>query len=247
MVALVWALAVAVAAADAAARPGLARRHGGARACAGRVSAAAVPAAVDGPRPGLLYAAARWYDGRLTAAPLLTKSATSGCVSCVGDALAQFSKTATFVADSTHVFDARRSAAFALLGALYFGPFLHFWYNALARLEVRWRRRGMRKPEVVAIQLVLNQSVGAGIVNAGFFFMFAFAQSALAPYSSPTPLIDARAAFRANYRNVMFANWIIWPIPSLLNLWFVPLQYRVAYTNCVAVVWKFVLSLLTTR
>ena len=178
-----------------------------------------------------------WYDAQLRRHPLRTKVASSGLASAVGDAVAQ--------AVTGGAFDARRCASFALVGAAYFAPILHGWYEVLAARERRWRANGMGRWRSVLLQLLLNQSLGALTVNAGFFFALAVAEDALALDVSMRTLEGARRALGDQSLLVMRANWLVWPLPSLVNLAFVPLRYRVLFMNAVAVVWKTILSLIT--
>mmetsp|Transcript_13686 Transcript_13686/g.18244 ORF Transcript_13686/g.18244 Transcript_13686/m.18244 type:complete len:256 (-) Transcript_13686:434-1201(-) len=189
----------------------------------------------------------RWYDSQLRRAPLRTKMISSGMVSVIGDSAAQM------LTSGGSIFDLRRSVSWALCGAFYFAPFLHLWYAMLAALENRARKRyGVPKTATITLQLLANQSIGAGIINALFFYIFEFA-SALVGLLLLDPILlhpnqliaTATRNLQAKFSTIMFANWCIWPLPSLLNLVYIPLQYRVLFTNCVALLWKCVLSMLT--
>lgn len=181
-----------------------------------------------------------WYDARLRDAPLATKAVSSAVASGVGDALAQR------LAPGAAAFDAARCGAFAVVGFAYFAPILQWWYGALARFEANWLARGRRRSTCLALQVLLNQSVGALLVNAGFFYAIELALCCVSlTVPTASTLGAGSAALRAKYWSVMKANWIIWPLPSLFNLAVVPLQYRVLWTNLVAIVWKCALSTLT--
>ncbi|KAJ8598306.1 hypothetical protein CTAYLR_007548 [Chrysophaeum taylorii] len=189
------------------------------------------------------WRALRWYDDCLARAPIRTKMASSGLVSAVGDGLAQ-------LISSTPP-DLKRTAAWTLCGALYFAPFLHFWYNMLARLERHVQERyGASKTVTVLGQLVLNQTVGAATINFFFCFVFQFVFLALDFDHTLAPGVAVARAVdtvRRTFLSIMLANWLVWPLPSLVNLVFVPLQYRVLFNNGVALVWKCILSLITAR
>ena len=87
------------------------------------------------------------------------------------------------------------------------------------------------------------------IANAGVFYALAAADRVVPGGAAPAAgvVAAATAALRAKFWPVMRANWIVWPLPSLINLVVVPLEYRVLFTNVVAVVWKCVLSLATRK
>ena len=185
----------------------------------------------------------KWYDAQLQRAPLRTKMASSGLVSIIGDCAAQLL--------TTQAYSVRRGITWALVGCLYFAPFLHFYYGKLASFEAKALARGVSKRTAVIFELLLNQTFGAMTVNALFFFVFAFVSACVALVVDATPLAPvalvhtAAATLREKFAFIMFANWAIWPLPSLVNLVFVPLQYRVLFTNTVALLWKCVLSILT--
>jgi hypothetical protein len=91
----------------------------------------------------------------------------------------------------------------------------------------------------------MNQSIGAMCANGGFFYAYAAFDRWL-PGGANAPIIEtASRAFHKKFWRIMKANWVVWPLPSFVNLALVPLDYRVLFMNCFAVVWKCVLSLLT--
>lgn len=193
----------------------------------------------------------RWYDARLARAPLRTKMASSGLVSAIGDAVAQLMSSGLQL-------DIKRNVVWALSGCFYFAPFLHAWYNMLAAVEAHMRRKyGASKTATVLAQFVANQTMGAAIIN----FLFCFVNQMLRMvvdiafdvrhagllFRPSLAYENAVNAIRNTFFSIMMANWIIWPIPSFINLWFVPLRYRVLFNNMVALVWKTVLSLITAQ
>ena len=182
--------------------------------------------------------ALRAYDSLLKRRPLPTKMASSGTASAVVDLLAQ-----TIVGNT---YDPRRTLVFAAIGVFYFAPLLHLWYKALHKLERRGVTSGkFTRRQVIFLQLLMNQSIGAMCANGGFFYAYAAFDRWL-PGGGNAPILEtASRAFHRKFWRIMKANWVVWPLPSLVNLALVPLDYRVLFMNCFAVVWKCVLSLLT--
>ena len=182
--------------------------------------------------------ALRAYDALLKRRPLPTKCVSSGTASAVGDALAQ-----TIVGNT---YDPRRTLVFAAIGVFYFAPLLHLWYKALNSLERRGVSSGrFTRRQVIFLQLLMNQSIGAMCANGGFFYAYAAFDRWL-PGGGNAPILEtASRAFHRKFWRIMKANWVVWPLPSFVNLALVPLDYRVLFMNCFAVVWKCVLSLLT--
>ena len=180
----------------------------------------------------------RAYDSLLKRRPLPTKMASSGTASAVGDLLAQ-----TIVGNT---YDPRRTLVFAAIGVFYFAPLLHLWYKTLNSLERRGVSSGrFTRRQVIFLQLLMNQSIGAMCANGGFFYAYAAFDRWL-PGGANAPILEtASKAFHRKFWRIMKANWVVWPLPSFVNLALVPLDYRVLFMNCFAVVWKCVLSLLT--
>ena len=180
----------------------------------------------------------RAYDSLLKRRPLPTKMASSGAASALGDALAQ-----TIVGNT---YDPRRTLVFAAIGVFYFAPLLHLWYKMLNKLEKSGVSSGrFTRRQVIFLQLLMNQSIGAMCANGGFFYAYAAFDRWLPGGASNPILATASQAFQKKFWRIMKANWVVWPLPSLVNLALVPLDYRVLFMNCFAVVWKCVLSLLT--
>ncbi len=180
----------------------------------------------------------RAYDSLLKRRPLPTKMASSGAASALGDALAQ-----TIVGNT---YDPRRTLVFAAIGVFYFAPLLHLWYKMLNTLEKSGVSSGrFTRRQVIFLQLLMNQSIGAMCANGGFFYAYAAFDRWL-PGGGNAPILEtASRAFHRKFWRIMKANWVVWPLPSFVNLALVPLDYRVLFMNCFAVVWKCVLSLLT--
>jgi hypothetical protein len=43
------------------------------------------------------------------------------------------------------------------------------------------------------------------------------------------------------------ANWRIWTLPQMVNILYVPAQYRVLFANCVALIWNMYLARSNSR
>ena len=98
---------------------------------------------------------------RLRAAPVTTKSLTSGAVSLAGDALAQAlaARRALALGRAAAPFAWRRAAVFTALGCCYFGPLLHALYAWLAVFDRKLREdRGFSKVGAVCAQVAINQA-----------------------------------------------------------------------------------------
>ena len=165
----------------------------------------------------------RAYDSLLKRRPLPTKMASSGTASGVGDLLAQ-----TIVGNT---YDPRRTLVFAAIGVFYFAPLLHLWYKALHKLEKSGVSSGrFTRRQIIFLQLLMNQSIGAMCANGGFFAPRRLRPVAAGGANAPI-LETASRAFHRKFWRIMKANWVVWPLPSFVNLALVPLDYRVLFMD----------------
>jgi protein Mpv17 len=81
----------------------------------------------------------------------------------------------------------------------------------------------------VFASLIFDQTVFATIVNCYYFTMIN-----LLEHQSLQRGIDK---IRNNIVDTMLMNWRVWPAAMLLNLWLVPIQFRVLVVNMVSFAW----------
>ena len=92
-------------------------------------------------------------------------------------------------------------------------------------------------------QVALNQTIVATLINVGFLYLRAL----LAGWEGAGGLAGATRDVRARLPGIMRANWTIWPLFSFVNLYLVPLEYRVLFMNVVGVAYNTALSYLAYR
>jgi len=161
--------------------------------------------------------------------------ALSSFVAILGDCLSQ-------VLTGTRNF--HRVVIFALLGGLFFGPVLHFWYGVVGKWGAYLDKRFPKIPKVqrVVYQVLLNQSVGAILINMGFIFSFYLLTCVVR--SQVFDLSVAVSLVKSKMSSSLKANYSVWPAASFLNFYLVPSQYRVLFTQCVAAIYNCMLSLI---
>ncbi|CAM9789397.1 unnamed protein product [Choristocarpus tenellus] len=106
------------------------------------------------------------YMSLLARRPILTKIVTSGVICGLGDIVAQALMFGGIGAKFFGALDIRRLITYAMMGALYLAPIVHYWFDAIDRigpmnktLPARTRKAGK--------MVALDQLIGAPIVNGG--------------------------------------------------------------------------------
>eukprot|EP00978_Attheya_sp_CCMP212_P019834 scaffold56163_cov41-Attheya_sp.AAC.1 len=112
------------------------------------------------------------YMKSLDKHPVRTKSITAGIVLAVGDLLAQsiessVAKKPSFIVNWT------RLNAFLLTGALYVGPFVHYWFELLWMMG-RWleRNHDVSKGWQTMTQLFTDQTIGILFFFPPYFYVY---------------------------------------------------------------------------
>lgn len=137
-------------------------------------------------------------------------------------------------------YDLSRTQKMAFFGLVFAGPTLHIWYsNILPKLANRIFSYEILKPystinKKVVCSVFLDQTVFTSF-NLIFFFMFM-------DYVDSRNIIKSWKNCKKKFTSTIYANWKLWPIAQLINLSFIPIQYRVLYVNLVGVFWNCFLS-----
>jgi protein Mpv17 len=195
----------------------------------------------------------RWYHRRLTEAPLLVKSLTSGTVLASADLLSQrlrrpppLSEHETHRANKAgevtheHWWNAKQTMWMALYGSLFVAPFSHSWYQFLERrlpmpvapsVTVKLRR--------VLQRVALDQVVVSPVFASGLFL----SRGLIAGEDVQTIWTKTKADFT----RVLLAGATIWPPAQMVNFFFVPLPYRVLFMNMVGFGWSTYTSLVASQ
>eukprot|EP00904_Undaria_pinnatifida_P006335 jgi/Undpi1/2831/HiC_scaffold_14.g06208.m1 len=178
------------------------------------------------------------YLDSLERRPIRTKSLSSGIIS----------GTANFIEQATGAasFNFTEWAAFTLVGALFIGSVLHHWYNFLDRLSRSdaLTSRVKNKYGITLVVLAVDQTVGASIVNCGYFAAHTIFWAALTGQIFPLTDLGSSIHYKVTSRfwTMMINNLKIWPWVGFVNFAFVPVNLRVLVSNVVAVFWGILMS-----
>ena len=187
-------------------------------------------------------AVSQWYLGKLTTAPLRTKSLTLLCISCLSDTLSQ--RITAQGQSPKPSFDWHRLRTFSVMGAVFIAPIVHYWFGLLEALARTPAFAGRPQWQVVAAQLLRDQTIAAPVVLFSIFIVVGFFDAAMRmrPFDARACLDKGLERVRKDYLSTLLVNWRLWPLANTLNFWLVPPPLRVLYSNCVSVVWEIYLS-----
>jgi hypothetical protein len=179
-----------------------------------------------------------FYSKLLDIAPIPTKMISSLIVGGLGDVLLQ--------KINGDPLDFRRLMVFSTVTMFYIAPMCHFWYNTLEMIPTPANLGPVLQN---ALKLLVDQSIGAVMVNMGFFFSFELSDRLYPPYQAGRNSFIAAGinSCKNNLWGALLANWTCWPIINYVNLMFVPLKYRVLFSNFAAVFWNMFLSSVVNR
>lgn len=182
------------------------------------------------------------YSEKLIQFPFATKIISSAVVGGAGDLLIQLLNQKKGLG----AFNFRRWLVFTAVAGFYIAPAIHLWFNYLGYLPLP---ASLGKVGIALVQMILDQTFGAVIVNAGFFYAFALSDALFPPDLSKLQSVLAvgTKAVRTNMWETLVANWYCWPVINFLNFLVIPLEYRVLFSNFAAVFWNMFLSAIANR
>lgn len=167
----------------------------------------------------------KYYTKFLSRYPLTTQSIQAGILMGTGDIIAQ---TVVEKRELTQI-NLTRTAPYAAAG-LIVGPTVATWYKFLDYMF------GTGKAGITAVlkKMIMDQSLFAPCFLATLV-------SSL-HYSKGHSVTEVKEHLHDKYIDILLANYKVWPFVQLVNFYFLPLQYRVLFVQCVSVVWNTYLS-----
>lgn len=161
------------------------------------------------------------YLEKLDSSPLLTKACTSACIAALADTFAQR------LTSSKTSLNLRRSFLVATYGFLWIGPSNHYWHSYLERLIPITKNTGTRSVKKVAVDQLLY-----GPLNNVLLLFF------MARVVDGVSLSTSLTRLRMQFPSVQVRGWRLWPAAQFLNHYFIPLKFRVLFSNSVAFLWQ---------
>ncbi|ELU04105.1 hypothetical protein CAPTEDRAFT_167689 [Capitella teleta] len=168
-------------------------------------------------RDSFLQKLSKAYVGLLNEHPLLVKACTSGITGALGNALSQV------IVSTGEPFNVKRVAAFAIAGFCYIGPVMHYVYLLLEKLFPRSQRYSMIK------RLLTERLIVTPVFLLGYLYILALMQLR-------DPKIAALQVY-ITYMQILKTNWRVWTVFQLINVNYVPQQYRTLFGNFIGLGW----------
>ncbi|KAI5948436.1 mitochondrial inner membrane protein Mpv17 isoform X2 [Manis javanica] len=166
----------------------------------------------------------RAYQRALTAHPWKVQVLTAGSLMGLGDIISQQLVERRGLREH----QAGRTLTMASLGCGFVGPVVGGWYKVLDRLIP-----GTAK--VDALKKMLLDQGGFAPCFLGCFLPLVGTLNGLS-------VQDNWAKLQRDYPDALITNYYLWPAVQLANFYLVPLHYRLAVVQCVAVIWNSYLS-----
>lgn len=182
------------------------------------------------------------YVSKLERFPLITKAVTSGCITALSNYISQRMQQRHSSSDHDDTRGNRLRSSqdgagirwnnvvkFLLFGLVWAGPSSHYWQNALEKIVPRRVRES--KGSWAIRKTVVDQLAYGPVANAVFlFFMGSVVEG--------RGLRGTIEKLRSDFVNTQINGWLVWPLASVLNQFYVPLQLRVLWLNIVSLVWS---------
>lgn len=169
------------------------------------------------------------YQGYLETHPVTTKALTSASINALSDVVAQLmsgTKSANL--------NRRTVRQQFVVGAIFCGPVIHYWYEVLGRL---FKNYDHKKMSTVLRMMLVDQGLFAPVYMYAWFHAVGIVGGESLP--------EIRAKIGTQYLPVLLASYKIWPAVMLVNFKFVPPPLRVLFANLVSLVWTVILIKMT--
>eukprot|EP00884_Botryococcus_braunii_P013261 jgi/Botrbrau1/21936/Bobra.0249s0059.1 len=172
----------------------------------------------------VLDLALKRYLKQLQKNPVRTKAITAASLFGTSDIVAQ-------LLTRSSSYNWRRTVAIALYGLIWSGPAGHFWQQLVERVF------GPKKdPQTLVKKVLLDSVVWSPFANALAMIYFTTVVEG-------RTLAFTRSKLKQEFPTVQLNAWRVWPLVSLINFRYMPLELRVVFHNCVAFFWAIFLIL----
>lgn len=167
----------------------------------------------------------KWYNKSLQSRPIVTKMITSFITFGSGDIICQQIEKSK---NKNKNFDIMRTIKQGTFGFLV-TPYLHLQFCKI----MPWLFNG--KGTINAVKSVAyDQLIGAPIFTCLFFTFL--------DMSNGKNFNESTKELEKKLMPTLYMNWKIWPVLMFINFSFVPVAYRILYSNIAGMFWSTYLS-----
>lgn len=166
----------------------------------------------------------RLYVNALRRYPLAVQSFQAGILMGAGDVISQF----VVEQKKFEQFQWQRTFRFFGLGTFFVGPTLGTWYGALHR------HIGSGKGIVAVKKVAVDQLIFAPGFIAAFLTLLGMLEG--------NSFEVSQDMVRKKYKDILLANWSVWPAVQICNFSFTPLQHQVLVVQVFALLWNTYLA-----
>jgi len=132
------------------------------------------------------------------------------------------------VIEKTDKYNYERTVRFGCMGFFFLGPVLYKWYGVMERIS-------FQSPAATALS---RMAVDQLTLAPTFLYLFFWINGGL--QRAPATIIQEN--IRRDYKDVLVANYQLWPMTQTINFWIVPLAHRVLFAQSVALFWNTYLA-----
>ncbi|XP_060116006.1 protein Mpv17 isoform X2 [Heteronotia binoei] len=129
--------------------------------------------------------------------------------------------------------NSQRTLKMMTVGFCFVGPVIGGWYHVLDRLVPG-------KTKAAALQKMLLDQGGFAPCFLGCFLAVVGTLNGLS-------MEENWSKIKRDYQDTLITNYYIWPAVQVANFYFIPLNYRLAVVQCVAIVFNAYLSWKTNQ
>lgn len=170
------------------------------------------------------------YSQQLELRPIVTKSWTAGLIFALSDYVAQRIEKSK----EEKQFDRTRLIVSTLIGAIYFAPAAHYWYEAIFRFL----------PGKGLFSTLQKAALGQAIFGPSFTCIF-FAASLI--QTGTFSLSRWGAKIRSDLPGAWLAGSCFWPFVDVISYSLVPINMIPLFVNMCSLVWTIYLSLVANQ
>jgi len=171
----------------------------------------------------------KFYSSQLSIRPIITKSWTAGIIFALSDYIAQRTES-----EEESSINTKRIVFATMIGALYFAPAAHYWYEAIFRFL----------PGKGFMSTMQKAFLGQVIFGPSFTCIF-FASSLI--QNGTFSFANWGKKIRNDLPGAWLAGSAFWPIVDVISYSLVPINLIPLFVNICSLVWTVYLSIVANQ